>query len=187
MSSTKEILSSAEQRMKKSLEALQHELASIRTGKATTALLDGIKVEAYGQLSPLKQVANVSVVDTKTLSVQVWDRSLAPVVEKAIRDAGMGLNPASEGQSIRVPIPPLSEERRKEYVKLVRKIAEESKVALRNVRRDAIHAIEKAEKDKLITEDDKNRGKKDADALIQKFERLIDESVSKKEKEIMEV
>ncbi|PIO47883.1 MAG: ribosome recycling factor [[Chlorobium] sp. 445] len=187
MSSTKEILSSAEQRMKKSLEALQHELASIRTGKATTALLDGIKVEAYGQLSPLKQVANVSVVDTKTLSVQVWDRSLAPVVEKAIRDAGMGLNPTADGQSIRVPIPPLSEERRKEYVKLVRKIAEESKVALRNVRRDAIHAIEKAEKDKLITEDDKNRGKKDADALIQKFERLIDESVSKKEKEIMEV
>mgnify|MGYP001049650716 CR=1 FL=1 len=187
MSSTKEILSSAEQRMKKSLEALQHELASIRTGKATTALLDGIKVEAYGQLSPLKQVANVSVVDTKTLSVQVWDKSLAPSIEKAIRDAGMGLNPATDGQSIRVPIPPLTEERRKEYVKLVRKLAEESKVALRNVRRDAIQAIEKAEKEKLISEDDKNRGKKEADALIQKFERLIDDSVAKKEKEIMEV
>jgi ribosome recycling factor len=99
----------------------------------------------------------------------------------------MGLNPATDGQSIRVPIPPLTEERRKEYVKLVRKLAEESKVALRNVRRDAIQAIEKAEKEKLISEDDKNRGKKEADALIQKFERLIDDSVAKKEKEIMEV
>jgi ribosome recycling factor len=99
----------------------------------------------------------------------------------------MGLNPALDGQSIRVPIPPLTEERRKEYVKLVRRLAEESKIALRNVRRDAIQAIERAEKEKLISEDDKNRGKKEADALIQKFERLIDDSVAKKEKEIMEV
>ncbi len=187
MSSTKEILSSAEQRMKKSLEAFQHELAAIRTGKATTALLDGIKVEAYGQLSPLKQVASISVLDTRTLSVQVWDKSLAPTIEKAIRESGMGLNPALDGQSIRVPIPPLTEERRKEYVKLVRRLAEESKIALRNVRRDAIQAIERAEKEKLISEDDKNRGKKEADALIHKFERLIDDSVAKKEKEIMEV
>lgn len=187
MSSPKEILSSAEQKMKKSLETVQHELASIRTGKATTALLDGVKVEAYGQLSPLRQVANVSVIDTKTLSVQVWDRSLASAVEKAIREAGMGLNPAMEGHTIRVPIPPLTEERRKEYVKLCKKIAEEGKIAIRNIRRDAIQAIERAEKEKTISEDEKNRAKKEADALTQRFEKLIDESIAKKEKEIMEV
>ncbi|KER10079.1 MAG: ribosome recycling factor [[Candidatus Thermochlorobacteriaceae] bacterium GBChlB] len=184
---TKEILGSAEQKMKKSLETLQHELASIRTGKATTALLDNIKVDAYGQLSPLKQVGNVGVIDSKTLSVQVWDRALVPVVEKAIREAGMGLNPAAEGQTIRVPIPPLTEDRRKEYVKLVKKIAEDGKVALRNIRRDSIQSIEKAEKEKIITEDDKNRGKKDADALTQRYEKMIDDSVQRKEKEIMEV
>jgi ribosome recycling factor len=184
---TKEILGSAEQKMKKSLETLQHELASIRTGKATTALLDNIKVDAYGQLSPLKQVGNVGVIDSKTLSVQVWDRALVPIVEKAIREAGMGLNPAAEGQTIRVPIPPLTEDRRKEYVKLVKKIAEDGKVALRNIRRDSIQSIEKAEKEKIITEDDKNRGKKDADALTQRYEKMIDDSVQRKEKEIMEV
>ncbi len=184
---TKEILGSAEQKMKKSLETLQHELASIRTGKATTALLDNIKVDAYGQLSPLKQVGNVGVIDSKTLSVQVWDRALVPIVEKAIREAGMGLNPAAEGQTIRVPIPPLTEDRRKEYVKLVKKIAEDGKVALRNIRRDSIQSIEKAEKEKVITEDDKNRGKKDADALTQRYEKMIDDSVQRKEKEIMEV
>ncbi len=184
---TKEILGSAEQKMKKSLETLQHELASIRTGKATTALLDNIKVDAYGQLSPLKQVGNVGVIDSKTLSVQVWDRALVPVVEKAIREAGMGLNPAAEGQTIRVPIPPLTEDRRKEYVKLVKKIAEDGKVALRNIRRDSIQSIEKAEKEKVITEDDKNRGKKDADALTQRYEKMIEDSIQRKEKEIMEV
>lgn len=183
----KETLHAAEQRMKKSLEVIQNELASVRTGKATTALLDGIKVESYGQLVPLKQVGNVSVKDSKTLMVQLWDKSVVANVEKAIRESGMGLNPATEGQSIRVPIPPLTEERRREYVKLVKKFAEDAKVSLRNIRRDAIQAIEKAEKEKAITEDDKNRGKKDADSLTQRYEKLIDETVAKKEKEIMEV
>jgi ribosome recycling factor len=183
----KETLHAAEQRMKKSVEVIQSELASVRTGKATTALLDGIKVESYGQLVPLKQVGNVSVKDSKTLMVQLWDKSVVANVEKAIRESGMGLNPATEGQSIRVPIPPLTEERRREYVKLVKKLAEDAKISLRNIRRDAIQAIEKAEKEKAITEDDKNRGKKDADALTQRYEKLIEESVAKKEKEIMEV
>lgn len=183
----KETLQAAEQRMKKSVESIQNELASIRTGKATTALLDGIKVESYGQLVPLKQVGNVSVKDSKTLMVQLWDKSVVPNVEKAIRESGMGLNPATEGQSIRVPIPPLTEERRREYVKLVKKFAEDGKVALRNIRRDAIQTIEKAEKEKAITEDEKNRGKKDADSLTQRYEKLIEETVAKKEKEIMEV
>ncbi|MDX2128754.1 MAG: ribosome recycling factor [Chloroherpetonaceae bacterium] len=185
--SLKETLSGADQKMKKTLESLQHELATIRTGKASTALLDGVRVESYGQISPLKQVANVSVVDNKTLSVQVWDRSLMQAVEKAIRDANLGFNPVTEGQVMRIPIPPLTEERRKDYVKMVKKHAEEGKVALRNIRRDAIQSVEKLEKDKQITEDDKNRGKKDADALTQKYEKLIDESVQKKEKELMEV
>ncbi len=183
----KETLHAAEQRMKKSLEVIQSELASVRTGKATTALLDGIKVESYGQLVPLKQVGNVSVKDSKTLMVQLWDKSVVANAEKAIRESGMGLNPATEGQSIRVPIPPLTEERRREYVKLVKKFAEDAKVSLRNIRRDAIQAIEKAEKEKAITEDDKNRGKKDADSLTQRYEKLIEETVAKKEKEIMEV
>lgn len=183
----KETLHAAEQRMKKSLEVIQNELASVRTGKATTALLDGIKVESYGQLVPLKQVGNVSVKDSKTLMVQLWDKSVVANVEKAIRESGMGLNPATEGQSIRVPIPPLTEERRREYVKLVKKFAEDAKVSLRNIRRDAIQAIEKAEKEKAITEDDKNRGKKDADSLTQRYEKMIEETVAKKEKEIMEV
>jgi ribosome recycling factor len=183
----KETLQAAEQKMKKSVESIQNELASIRTGKATTALLDGVKVDSYGQLVPLKQVGNVSVKDSKTLMVQVWDKGVAANVEKAIRESGMGLNPATEGQSIRVPIPPLTEDRRKEYVKLVKKFAEDGKVALRNIRRDAIQAIEKAEKEKTITEDDKNRGKKDADALTQRHEKMIEESIAKKEKEIMEI
>ncbi|MFN3344226.1 MAG: ribosome recycling factor [Chloroherpetonaceae bacterium] len=183
----KETLHAAEQRMKKSLEVIQSELASVRTGKATTALLDGIKVESYGQLVPLKQVGNVSVKDSKTLVVQLWDKSVVANVEKAIRESGMGLNPSTEGQTIRIPIPPLTEERRREYVKLVKKFAEDAKVSLRNIRRDAIQTIEKAEKEKAITEDDKNRGKKDADSLIQRYEKMIDEAVAKKEKEIMEV
>lgn len=183
----KETLHAAEQRMKKSVENIQSELASVRTGKATTALLDGIKVDSYGQLVPLKQVGNVSVKDSKTLMVQLWDKSVVANVEKAIRESGMGLNPATEGQSIRVPIPPLTEERRREYVKLVKKFAEDAKISLRNIRRDAIQTIEKAEKEKSITEDDKNRGKKEVDSLIQRYEKLIEETVAKKEKEIMEV
>lgn len=183
----KETLQAADQKMKKSVESIQNELASIRTGKATAALLDGIKVDSYGQHVPLKQVGNVSVKDSKTLMVQVWDKGVAANVEKAIRESGMGLNPATEGQSIRVPIPPLTEDRRKEYVKLVKKFAEDGKVALRNIRRDAIQSIEKAEKEKVITEDDKNRGKKEVDSLTQRHEKMIEESIVKKEKEIMEI
>lgn len=183
----KQILQASEQKMKKSLEAVQQELASLRTGKATTTLLDGIKVDSYGQMMPLKQVGNVSVSDSKTLMVQVWDKSMVGVVEKAVRDANLGLSAAADGQLIRVSVPPLNEERRKEYVKLAKKLAEDGKVALRNIRREMVQQIEKAEKDKTITEDDKNRGKKDADALTQRFEKSVDEVTAKKEKEILEV
>ncbi|HCD36732.1 ribosome recycling factor [Chlorobium phaeovibrioides] len=185
--SVREVIQKNEAKLKKSIEAFQHEIASIRTGKATTALLDRVKVEAYGQLMPLKQVGNIGVADVHTLMVQVWDKGMVGPAEKAIRDANLGLNPVAEGQSIRVSIPPLTEERRKEFVKLTRKFGEDSKVSLRNLRRDMIQEIEKLEKEKTIGEDEKNRGKKDADELLHKYEKQINELISHKEKEIMEV
>lgn len=185
--SVKDVAQKIEPKMKKTIEAFQHEIASIRTGKATTALLDRVKVEAYGQLMPLKQVGNVGVMDVHTLIVQVWDKSMVSAAEKAIRDANLGLNPAADGQNIRVAIPPLTEERRKEFVKLTRKFGEDSKVSLRNLRRDMIHEIEKLEKEKAIGEDDKNRGKKEADDLLHKFEKQLSDLIAQKEKEIMEV
>ena len=185
--SVKDVSHKIEPKMKKTIEAFQHEIASIRTGKATTALLDRVKVEAYGQLMPLKQVGNVGVMDVHTLIVQVWDKSMVSATERAIRDANLGLNPSADGQNIRVSIPPLTEERRKEFVKLTRKFGEDSKVSLRNLRRDMIHEIDKLEKDKTISDDDKNRGNKDADDLLNKFEKQLSHLIAQKEKEIMEV
>ncbi len=185
--SVREITQKVEAKMKKSLESFQHEIAAIRTGKATTALLDRVKVDAYGQLMPLKQLGNVGVQDVHTLLIQVWDKSMVSGVEKAIRDANLGLNPAAEGQSIRVSIPPLTEERRKEYVKLTKKYGEDTKIALRNLRREILHGVDKLEKDKEIGEDEKNRSKKDADDLVHKYEKQINDLIAQKEKEIMEV
>ncbi len=185
--SVREITQKVEAKMKKSLESFQHEIAAIRTGKATTALLDRVKVDAYGQLMSLKQLGNVGVQDAHTLMVQVWDKSMVSAVEKAIRDANLGLNPAAEGQSIRVSIPPLTEERRKEYVKLTKKYGEDTKIALRNLRREILHGVDKLEKDKEISEDEKGRSKKDADDLVHKYEKQINDLIAQKEKEIMEV
>jgi len=183
----RDVIQKIEPRMKKTIEAFQHEIASIRTGKATTALLDRVKVEAYGSQMPLKQVGNVGVLDVHTLSVQVWDKSMVGAVERAIRDANLGLNPSADGQTVRISIPPLTEERRKEYVKLTKKFGEDSKVSLRNHRRDLIHELDKLEKEKLISEDDKTHGKKEADDLVHKYEKKIVEMIAQKEKEIMEV
>ncbi len=183
----RDVIQKIEPRMKKTIEAFQHELASIRTGKATTALLDRVKVEAYGSQMPLKQVGNVGVLDVHTLTVQVWDKSMVGATERAIRDAGLGLNPSADGQNIRISIPPLTEERRKEFVKLTKKFGEDSKVSLRNHRRDLIHEVEKLEKEKQIGEDELKRGKKDADDLLHKYEKQITELIAQKEKEIMEV
>ncbi|NTU96328.1 MAG: ribosome recycling factor [Chlorobiaceae bacterium] len=185
--SVRDVQQKFEPRMKKTIEAFQHEIASVRTGKATTALLDRVKVEAYGQQMPLKQVGNVGVLDVHTLVVQVWDKSMVGPVERAIRDANLGLNPTADGQNVRISIPPLTEERRKEFVKLTKKFGEDSKVSLRNLRRDMIHEIEKLEKDKQVSEDEKNRGKKDADDLLHKFEKQVTDLITQKEKEIMEV
>lgn len=185
--SVREITRKVEAKMKKSIESFQHEIAAIRTGKATTALLDRVKADAYGQSMPLKQLGNVGVQDAHTLMVQVWDKSMVSAVEKAIRDANLGLNPAAEGQSIRVSIPPLTEERRKEYVKLTKKYGEDTKIALRNLRREILHGVDKLEKDKEISEDEKSRSKKDADDLVHKYEKQINDLIAQKEKEIMEV
>ena len=140
----------AKNRMDKSIEAYRDEISKVRTGKATTALLDGIRVDYYGTISPLKQVANVSVMDAHTLSITPWDKSLVSSIDKAILEANLGLNPQNDGTNIKIPIPPLNEERRKELVKLVKKFGEDAKVAVRNVRRDANNHLKQSEKDKEI-------------------------------------
>lgn len=181
------IVKDAKHRMDVTIENFRHEIAKIRTGKATTALLDGIKVDYYGSLSPLNQVANVSVLDPHTLSITPWDKSMVQPIEKAILTADLGLNPANDGTNIRVPIPPLNEERRKELVKLVKKFGEDSKVAIRNVRRDANDHLKKEEKDKNISEDDLKRLEGEVQDATNDHTKKIDELIEHKEKEIMEV
>lgn len=177
----------ADQRMDKSVESFRSELAKIRTGKATTALLDGIKVDYYGAHSPLNQVANVSVLDAHTLNITPWDKSMVGEIEKEILKSDLGLNPANDGTNIRIPIPPLTEERRKELVKLVKKFAEDAKVACRNIRRDANDNIKKQEKSKEISEDQLHDLEKEIQDITDKHTDKIDEIVKHKEAEIMEV
>ncbi|GAB1442199.1 ribosome recycling factor [Ignavibacteriales bacterium] len=181
------IIKEAIAKMNKSIEAFRHELAKVRTGKATTAILDGIKVDYYGTLTPLKQMANVSVLDAHTLSVSPWDRTAINAIDKAILQADLGLNPQNDGTNIKVPIPPLTEERRKEFVKLVKKFGEDSKIAIRNIRRDANEHLKKKQKDEKISED----LLKEAETKVQKAtnEHIaeIDQILVHKEKEIMEV
>ncbi|MDP3582025.1 MAG: ribosome recycling factor [Ignavibacteria bacterium] len=182
-----EQIKDAKQRMDKTVEAFRIEIAKIRTGKATTALLDGIKVDYYGTMSPLSQVGNVSVLDTHTLAITPWDKSMIQLIDKAILTSGLGLNPISDGTNIKIPIPPLNEERRKEFVKLVKKFGEESKVALRNVRRDANEHLKKQEKDKKLTEDELKEAEKETQKLTDEHIVKIDDIIKHKEKEIMEV
>jgi ribosome recycling factor len=180
-------LKDASTRMDKSVETFRTEIAKIRTGKATTALLDGIKVEYYGTLTPLTQTANTSVLDAHTLSITPWDRSIINNIEKAILKSDLGLNPNNDGTNIRIPIPPLTEERRKDLVKLVKKIGEESKIAVRNVRRDVNDHLKRQEKSKEISEDILH----DLEAQVQKLTdehiQKIDDLIDHKEIEIMEV
>ncbi|HBC47202.1 MAG TPA: ribosome recycling factor [candidate division Zixibacteria bacterium] len=183
----KEIYQDAENRMNKTLEALLRELSGIRTGKATTNILDAIKVDYYGTLTPLKQVASVSAPDPKMLVVQPWEKNMIPEVVKAIQKADLGLNPISEGGLIRLPIPPLNEERRREMVKLVKKFGEEARVAVRNVRRDSIEALKKAEKDSKITEDELHLGQKHLQDSTDGHITKIDKMLEAKEAEVMAV
>lgn len=177
----------AKQRMDKSVEAFRNEIATIRTGKATTALLDSIRVDFYGTPSPLKQVGNVSVLDVHTLAITPWDKTMVPIIEKAILTADLGLNPLSDGTNLKIPIPPLTEERRKEMVKVVKKLGEEAKVAIRNVRRDANEHLKKQEKEKQISEDELKNLEKDTQKLTDEHIVMIDENIKHKEKDIMEV
>lgn len=183
----KTILHDAETRMTKAVEVVREEFSKIRTGKATTALLDGVKVDYYGTLTPLKQIANVGTPDVHMITVQPWEKGMIQAIEKAILNANLGLNPANDGTVVRVPIPPLNEERRKDLVKLIKKFAEEGKIAVRNVRRDAIEHLKKTEKEEHISEDERKRAEQDAQKLTDKHIKDIDGLVGTKEKEIMEV
>jgi ribosome recycling factor len=182
-----EIIKDANSRMNKSLDALRSELAKVRTGKATTALLDGIKVDYYGTPTPLNQVGNVSVLDVHTLSITPWDKSVLSHIDKAILEANIGFNPISDGTNLKIPVPPLTEERRKDFVKMTKRFGEETKIAVRNVRRDSNDHLKREEKDRKISEDQLKEG----EARIQKFTddhiKAVDEILKHKEKEIMEV
>ena len=182
-----ETIKDANSRMNKSLDALRSELSKIRSGKATTALLDGIKVEYYGSMTPLNQVANVTVLDAHTLSITPWDKSVVPAVDKAILEANIGFNPVSDGTNLKIPVPPLNEERRKELVKLVKKFGEDTKIAIRNVRRDANEHLKREEKNKKISEDQLKEAEDKIQKLTDEHVQQIDELLKHKEKEIMEV
>jgi len=182
-----QILTDAEIRMDKALEHLQAELTHIRTGRANPALIEKILVPYYGAPTPLNQLAQISVPEPRLLMVQVYDRGQIGAVEKAIRDAGQGLNPASDGAVVRVPVPPLTEERRKEYVKLVRSKAEEGRVAVRNVRREEVHRIQQQEKEGEIPEDQAKRAIEQLQKITDAHVARIDVAATRKEAEVMEV
>lgn len=181
------VLKETEEKMKKSVEVVRQEFAKIRTGKATTTLLDGIKIEYYGSMVPLNQLANISVADVHTLVVRPWEKSTLQPIEKAILQSELGLNPINDGNILRIPIPPLTEERRKDLVKLCKKFAEDGRIAVRNVRREALEHLKKMEKDEHLSEDDRKIAEKEVQKLTDKYIELINELLDHKEKEIMEV
>jgi len=182
-----EIKKDAEARMGKSLHSLKGELSKLRTGRANTALLDHVQVDYYGQKTPLNQVAGISVSDAQTLTVAAWEKPMVPVIEKAIMESGLGLNPVTAGEVIRVPIPPLTEERRKEMVKMVRQEGEGAKIAIRNIRRDALGHIKELLKEKEITEDEDKRAHDDIQKITDRFVAEVDAMLATKEKDLMEV
>ena len=173
--------------MSKAVEHVRIEFIKIRTGKASTGLLDGIKVDYYGTPTPLNQVGNLSTPDFHTITIQPWDKTVMSLIEKAVLNANLGLNPINDGNLIRIPIPPLTEERRKEIVKIVKHKAEEGRISIRNIRRDQIEHLKKTEKQEHISEDDRKHGESEMQKLTDKFIKEVDELLSKKEKEIMEV
>ena len=182
-----DIKKTMEAKMDQSIEALKNNLSKIRTGRANPALLDAIHVEYYGSMVPLSQVANVSLLDARTISVQPWEKGMGAKIEKAIRESDLGLNPASMGDLIRVPMPQMSEERRKEMTKLVRTEGENAKIAVRNLRRDANEAVKKLVKDKQASEDDQKRSEADIQKITDKHVASIDQLVAAKEQEVMAV
>jgi len=183
----KQIINDAKSRMDKSIEALRGELSKIRSGKATTALLDGIKVDYYGNITPISQVGNLTVLDAHALSFTPWDKTMLSHVDKAILEANIGLNPVSDGTNLRIPIPPLNEERRKELVKIVKKFGEDTKVAIRNVRRDANEHLKREQKEKKSSEDELKDSEDQIQKLTDEHIKMIDDIIKHKEAEILEV
>jgi ribosome recycling factor len=183
----KEMITSTQDRMLKSLEQLGVELAKIRTGRANSSLIEGLEVSCYGAISPLSQVASITVEDARTLAVSPWDKSLIGDIEKAIMNSNLGLNPASQGDTIRIPLPPLSEERRKEFVKLAKSTGESSKISVRNIRRDMLEMIKVQVKDKDLTEDDEHRLKAEIQIVTDKIIEKIDSQVSEKETDLLKI
>ncbi|MEB6336654.1 ribosome recycling factor [Serratia rhizosphaerae] len=181
-----DIRKDADARMEKSVEAFKNQISKIRTGRASPSILDGIMVEYYGAATPLRQLASITVEDSRTLKINVFDRSLSQAVEKAIMTSDLGLNPSSAGSDIRVPLPALTEERRKDLIKIVRGDAEQGRVAVRNVRRDANDKVKALLKDKEISEDEERRAQDDIQKMTDGYIKLVDAALAEKEKELME-
>ena len=185
--SVSELKQNADQKMQKSIESLKNDLSKVRTGRAHPSLLDQVHVDYYGSPTPLSQVANLTLIDARTIGVQPWEKNMIAPVEKAISESDLGLNPASMGDLIRVPMPALTEERRKELVKVVKHEGENAKIAVRNIRRDANEHLKKMLKDKDISEDDERRAQDDVQKMTDKFVAEVDKLVTQKEADIMTV
>jgi len=183
----KEVLSEARTAMDKAIKSLKRDMAKVRTGRASVSLLDDVKVDYYGVPTPLSQVATLSVPEARLITVQPWEKNLIGDIEKAIFKADLGLTPSSDGQLIRLPVPALTEERRREMVKIIKRMSEDAKISVRNARRDANETLKMLEKEKEITEDELKRGEKDVQQLTDEFVGMIDSVVQAKEKEVMEI
>ena len=182
-----EIKKDADERMSKTVSSTRDDMARIRTGRATTVLLDHLTVDYYGSSTPISQVATVSVADARTLNVQPWEKQMLSVIERAILESDLGLNPVTAGETMRIPLPPMTEERRVELGKVVKHEGENGKIAIRNIRRDAIHTVRELLKEREITEDEEKRSETELQALTDKYVGIIDDVVAEKEKEVMEV
>ncbi len=182
-----DISNDAEEGMKKAIESFKRDLTKVRTGRANTAMLDGVKVDYYGTPTPVNQVATVQVVDARLITVKPWEKTMIPVIDKAIRASDLGLNPVSDSELVRLPIPPLTAERRRDLVKIVKKTAEETRVAVRHARRDAMDMLKDAEKEKSISEDERKNGEKKVQDLTDKYTAMIDSISEAKEKEITDL
>lgn len=185
--SVADVKKNTDQKMQKSIETLKSNLSKVRTGRAHVGMLDHVQVDYYGTPTHISQVANVTLLDARTIGVQPWEKKMISTVEKAIRESDLGLNPSTQGDVIRVPTPALTEERRKEMVKLVKSEAEDAKIAVRNIRRDANEGLKKLLKDKAISEDDERRAQEDVQKLTDKFVTEIDKLIAEKEKEVLTV
>ena len=180
-----DIKKNAEQKMHKSLEALKTDLGKVRTGRAHTGILDHVTVDYYGTPTPIPQVASVTLIDNRTIGVTPWDKKMAGAVEKAIRNSDLGLNPSTQGELVRVPMPALTEERRKDLIKVVKHEGENAKVAIRNLRRDAIHSLKELLKEKEVSEDEERRGQDEVQKLTDKFIADVDKALAAKEAELL--